>query len=151
MRVHYKDTDQMGVAHHANYITWFEIGRTEWMREAGIAYSKMEAMGLLLPVVDLQTKYRKPAHYDDEINIFTRITEVSAARLRFDYEVRIAVHEPEEDENGMMKPFGELLTSGYTLHMWLNSDWKPVRINRKAPEVYALLKGYKPMLEVEQR
>jgi len=147
MRVHYKDTDQMGVAHHANYVTWFEIGRTEWMRHAGIAYSKMEERGLLLPVIDLQTTYKKPAEYDDEIDIFTCITEISQARLRFYYEARRTNTGETEHTESDVRPYGELLTSGHTLHMWLNSDWKPVRIKRAAPEVYQQLKKYKTLLE----
>lgn len=141
IRVHYKDTDQMGVAHHANYVSWFEVGRTEWMRNAGIAYSRMESEGLLLPVVDMNVQYHKPAKYDDIIAVFTNITDVSAVRLRFNYEVRRMAESQSFTNTEVASPHGELLTSGSTLHMWSNSAWKPARINKIAPEVYALLQS----------
>ena len=136
LRVHYQDTDQMGVAHHSNYVGWFEIGRTEMMRDAGFAYSEMERLGLLLPVVDMHLKYHQPARYDEGMAIFTRVTNFSAARLEFEYEVR-RIEDKQDGE--MISPYGELLTSGSTLHMWLNSEWKPARIDKAAPEVFAML------------
>lgn len=142
LRVHYKATDQMGVVHHANYISWFEMGRTEMMRHLGIAYRDMEDLGLLLPVLDVKVKYHKPAHYDDCVAIYTRLTEFSPIRLTFNYEVRRVQEkdcQPSEREQ-LIKPEGELLTSGQTVHMWLNKQWKPARLNRVAPEVYDLLK-----------
>lgn len=142
LRVHYKATDQMGVVHHANYISWFEMGRTEMMRHLGIAYRDMEDLGLLLPVLDVKVKYHKPAHYDDCVAIYTRLTEFSPIRLTFNYEVRRVQEkdcQPSEREQ-LIKPEGELLTSGQTVHMWLNKQWKPARLNRVAPEVYDMLK-----------
>lgn len=136
LRVHYQDTDQMGVAHHSNYVGWFEIGRTEMMRDAGFAYSEMERLGLLLPVVDMHLKYHQPARYDERMAIFTRVTKFSAVRLEFEYEVR-RIEDKQDDE--IVLPYGELLTSGSTLHMWLNSEWKPARIDKAAPEVFAML------------
>ena len=65
----------MGVIYHANYLTWFEIGRTEMIRELGYPYRKIEEQGLLLPVVDLDMQFIKPAYYDDRIRISTRITD----------------------------------------------------------------------------
>ncbi|MDY0404299.1 thioesterase family protein [Virgibacillus sp. 179-BFC.A HS] len=140
-RVHYKDTDQMGVAHHANYVAWFEVGRTEWMRETGMAYSKMEDLGLLLPVVEMNAKYHKPARYDDRLVIFTKVTDISAVRIRFLYEVRkIGEEMSMSTASSVTEPYGELLTSGSTLHMWVNRKWRPARIDKAAPDIYALLK-----------
>lgn len=150
----------MGVVHHANYVSWFEIGRTEWIRNTGIAYSKLERNGLLLPVVDLSIQFRQPARYDDLIAVFTKISDFSAARLQFKYEVRrvedtlpLQDRISDEKSTGIVPkdvqtelteaPFGELLASGTTLHMWLNSEWKPTRIDKAAPEMYALLQSKK--------
>ncbi|MFC4024426.1 acyl-CoA thioesterase [Oceanobacillus longus] len=146
MRVQYKDTDQMGVVHHANYVSLFEVGRTEWMRNAGFAYSKMESMGLLLPVVDLNLNYLKPGRYDDVIAIFTKVSQFSKVRLQFDYEARrigdASSFSTQLPPSGQIDtPHGELLASGTTLHTWVNLEWKPVRIDRVAPEVYALLQS----------
>lgn len=139
LRVHYQDTDQMAVAHHANYVGWFEIGRTEMMRNAGIAYSNMEKLDLLLPVVDMSIQYRRPAHYDESLAVFTRVASFSAVRLQFEYEVRRIGEEPIPSNNTVITPYGELLSKGTTMHMWINREWKPARIDKVAPDVFTLL------------
>ena len=78
LRVRYEETDQMGVVYHANYLTWFEIGRTELIRALGYPYRKIEEKGLLLPVTEADLKFRKPAHYDDLIGIYTRVSQSSS-------------------------------------------------------------------------
>ena len=140
MRVQYKDTDQMGVVHHANYITWFEVGRTEMMRDFDISYRQMEEMGLLLPVLDVQLSYRKPARFDDCIAIFTKLDSFSPVRLEFHYEVRRIGEEGFKTDTAVVgEPTGELLTKGVSKHMWVSSDWKPARLNKVAPEIYQKL------------
>lgn len=146
LRVHYQDTDQMGVAHHANYVGWFEIGRTEMMRSVGVAYSKMESLGLLLPVVNIDIQYRSPAHYDETIVVFTKITSFSAVRLQFEYEIRrvdgdvsIPDQSTDKQEAEATRPYGKLLSKATSKHMWVDQEWKPARIDRVAPEVFALL------------
>lgn len=127
LRVRYAETDQMGVVYHARYLDWFEIGRTEMLRQAGMNYRKLEEdQGLLLPVVDATLQYKQPARYDDEVAVNVRVEEFSAVRLEFAYEVTRC-----ED--------GQLLVTGTTKHMWVNRHWKPVRIDRHVPELYALL------------
>ncbi|SES76411.1 acyl-CoA thioester hydrolase [Salinibacillus kushneri] len=148
MRVQYKDTDQMGIVHHGNYVNWFEIGRTEWMRHFGISYKKMESMGLLLPVLNLDIQYQKSARFDDCIAIYTKIDQFSPVRLTFAYEARKISNENLESDNNhtlimnpgeIEKPEGELLAKGTTTHMWVNQEWKPIRIHKAAPEVYERL------------
>jgi acyl-CoA thioester hydrolase len=146
LRARYQETDQMGVVHNANYLSWFEIGRTEWLRNTGIAYRKLESWGLLLPLVDLNIQFRQPARYDDCIAVFTAMTDFSAARLQFEYEVRRigdALTSPDIQAGQAVTPYGELLASGTSRHMWLNREWKPARIDKTAPEVYALLQTNK--------
>src|SRR5215212_4198776 len=89
-RVRYKDTDQMGIAHHSNYIVWFEIGRTDLCRQAGIPYREIEERGKLLVVVEIRCRYKVPYRYDDEVVIRTSITEAGSRMLRFGYELRDA-------------------------------------------------------------
>lgn len=139
MRVLYKDTDQMGVGHHANYVTWFEMGRTEWMRKFGLTYSEMEKKGLLLPVMNVEVNYKKPAYYDDKISIFTRVFQYSKVKITFEYEVRLCVEYLTEKITKDLEPQGELLANRSTTHMWLNEDWKPASLDRKAPDVFELL------------
>lgn len=140
LRVHYQDTDQMGVVHHANYVGWFEIGRTEMMRSVGIAYSDMEKSGLLLPVVNIDIQYRRPARYDEMVSIFTNIMSFSAVRLEFEYEVRI-IEEDSTTTVDSVKPYGKLLSKGKTTHMWVDREWRATRIDKAAPEVFALLQA----------
>lgn len=139
LRVHYQDTDQMGVAHHANYVGWLEIGRTEMIRSAGLSYREMENLGLLLPVVGIDIQYRRPAHYDDSIAIYTKMTRFSGVRLEFEYEIRRIDEALLSHEQSEIIPNGKLLSKATTKHMWVDRDWKPARIDKIAPEVFALL------------
>ncbi|HLR54857.1 MAG TPA: thioesterase family protein [Pseudogracilibacillus sp.] len=141
LRVQYKDTDQMGVVHHGNYIIWFEIGRTEWMRENGMTYRELEEQGLFLPVLGVDLQYKASAYYDDCVAIFTKIATVSPVRLEFRYEVRKIeeVTFQKQQSQEVNEPFGELLTKGSSTHMWVNTDWKPAKINKIAPSVYSIL------------
>lgn len=127
LRVRYQETDQMGVVYHANYLNWFEIGRTEMIRQIGMSYQSIEGNGLLLPVVEADLKFRSPAKYDDEIIICTRIESYTNVRLSFLSEIRRGE---------------ELLVSGGTRHIWVNRDWKPARIDKAAPELYELIKQW---------
>ncbi|WP_085993010.1 acyl-CoA thioesterase [Oceanobacillus senegalensis] len=145
MRVQYKDTDRMGVVHHGNYITWFEVGRTEWMRHYGMSYHKMEDVGLLLPVLDVNIHYKKSAHFDDCVAIFTKVANYSPVRMEFYYEARKITEEKFErgikEGAELIEPFGELLAGGTTKHMWVNREWKPVRMNKMAPDIYSILEA----------
>ncbi|TFJ92758.1 acyl-CoA thioesterase [Lentibacillus salicampi] len=142
-RVPYKDTDRMGVVHHGNYITWFENARTECMRHYGLTYSKMERLGFLLPVLDVNVTYKKSAWYDDCVAVFTRVASYSPVRLEFTYEARKVTEEEfmQNDEAQTAEPFGELLAKGTTMHMWVNQEWKPVRMDKAAPDVYGILQN----------
>jgi len=73
VRVRYKETDQMGIAHHSNYVVWFEIGRTDLCRAAGFPYTEIEARGRILVVTEITCRYRKPYRYDDEVVIRTSV------------------------------------------------------------------------------
>ncbi|MBD0382782.1 acyl-CoA thioesterase [Paenibacillus sedimenti] len=136
LRVRYEETDQMGVVYHANYLTWFEIGRTELIRELGYPYRKIEEKGLLLPLVEADAKFKKPARYDDLVSIYTRISESSSIRIDFAYEIRKIT---EVHSTGVHEPEGELLVTGTTRHVWVNPSWKPVRIEKEAPDLWQLL------------
>jgi len=87
-RVRYGETDQMGVVYHANYLVYFEIGRTDLIRSLGVSYAELEKDGLRLPVVDLGVRFHEPARYDEELAIETRLTKVTGVRLVFEYTVR---------------------------------------------------------------
>ncbi|HEY4313299.1 MAG TPA: thioesterase family protein [Pirellulales bacterium] len=87
IRVRYQETDAMGVLHHANYFTYFEIGRTELLRANGRDYRQVEEDGLFMVVVRIGCTYKKPAKYDDVLTLRTRATRISAAKIEHSYEI----------------------------------------------------------------
>jgi len=87
IRVRYAETDQMGVAHHGEYFTWFEVGRTDLLRGLGMTYRDLEQQGLRLPVIEAQARFYSPAYYDDLLEIRTRVTGLTGVRVSFAYEV----------------------------------------------------------------
>lgn len=122
IRVRYAETDKMGVVYYAHYLVWFEIGRTEWLRETGWTYREMERDGLGLPVIEAHCEYKLGARYDDEIEIRTRARLVSPVRLAFDYDV---VRRPDE----------VTLVTGYTVHVTIDRAGRPTRLPARVKQV----------------
>ncbi len=112
-RVTYAETDKMGFAYYANYLVWFEIGRTELIRASGLAYKELEEMGLYLPVIEASCSYKKPAKYDDLITISTKVAEFEGIRLGFSYEI---IRD------------GQVLAEGRTLHAFMDKDGRPKKL-----------------------
>jgi len=123
VRVRYAETDQMGVVYYANYLVWFEVARTEWLRGSGWTYREMELDGITLPVIEAHCEYRQPARYDDDIEIETRATLVTPVRVRFDYEVRRTGPRP-------------VCALGHTVHAALDSRGKPCRLPSRVREIW---------------
>lgn len=115
IRVIYADTDQMGVVYHSNYLRYFEIGRTELLRELGISYKDMEACGLFLPVKEVFIDYKISIKYDDIIVVNTCIDKLKNVSLKLKYEIR-----NKEDSD-------LLYTTGYTLHPFINKSGEIIR------------------------
>lgn len=86
IRVRYAETDKMGYCHHGNYAQYFEMGRTELMRDIGLSYRELEDRGVMLPVLELKTTFLIPAYYDDELTIKTSLKEYPGVRIKFYYE-----------------------------------------------------------------
>lgn len=86
-RVIYGDTDQMGVVYYANYLRWFEKGRSEFLRQIGSPYKEIESKGYHFPVTELSCRYFKPVHYDDVVTVETELTSVARATLNFKYKI----------------------------------------------------------------
>ncbi|GGF85943.1 hypothetical protein GCM10010912_34070 [Paenibacillus albidus] len=153
LRVRYQESDQMGVVYHANYLNWFECGRTEMFRELGFAYRELEKQGILLPVTTADLQFKSPARYDDYIAVFARLTTFSALRVVYEYEIRRlpgneesgplrpAGNRGQEGQFDPLKPVGELLVTGSTSHVWLNREWRPTRLDRALPELYQAITG----------
>ena len=86
IRVRYAETDKMGYVYYGNYASYFEVGRVESLRTLGLSYKELEDSGIMLPVLQYEIKYFKPAYYDDLLTIKTTIIEMPSARLKFEYE-----------------------------------------------------------------
>lgn len=115
IRVRYAETDQMKTVYYGRYFEYFEAARTELLRGIGMPYSHVEEMGLLLPVIEAHADYRRPARYDDELQIVTYLKEKPVARVRIDYEVL---------RTGETEPIAD----GYTIHTFVNATTgKPTR------------------------
>lgn len=87
IRVRYGETDQMGYVYYGNYAEYYEVGRVEMLRSLGMSYASMEKDGIMLPVLELNCKFIKPALYDQEITVVTSVTELPGVRIRFEYEL----------------------------------------------------------------
>ena len=86
-RVRYAETDQMGVVYYGNYAQYLEVGRVAWLRALGVTYKSMEENGIMLPVVSLQIRYKKPARYDDLITVATSLTKRPSVKIEFEYKI----------------------------------------------------------------
>ncbi len=87
IRVRYQETDAMGVLHHANYLTYFEIGRTELLRANGYDYREVEEGGLFMVIVEIRCRYRRPARYDDLLRLRTSAIRTTAAKIEHEYQL----------------------------------------------------------------
>ena len=115
IRVRYPEVDRMGLAHHRNHFVWFEIGRTELMRERGTTYAHIEEEGISLPVIEATCRYVAPARYDEQLIVRTTLSEVRRVRITFSYRI-----EREAD--------GALLATGSTTHAAVDRRGKPRRL-----------------------
>lgn len=108
LRVRYYETDMMGIVHHSNYIRFYETARAEMMREFGASYKELEDQGIMMPVLEVSTKYHASAYYDDVLNIKTTLVKIPAVRMIFNYEIT--------------NQKGELLNTGEVLLAYMHSD-----------------------------
>lgn len=118
IRTRYSEVDRMGYVYYGNYATYFEVGRVEAMRVLGISYAELEEQGIMMPVIRYEIDYKKPAFYDEELTITTRVRKVPRSRIQFEYETHNSK--------------GELLNSAMTELVFVDSEtMKPQR----APQV----------------
>lgn len=124
LRVRYADTDQMGVVYYANYFVWFEVARTDLLRSLGWTYRDMEHAGVILPVIEAHCEYRRPARYDDEVDIYTEGRLTSPIRLEFAYAVTVS-------------GVSGVVASGVTKHAALSRTGRPCRLPDRIREAFA--------------
>jgi len=103
----------MGTFYNSRALEWFEVGRTDWLRKAGIPYAEMETRGALLPLVEAHVEFHSRARYDDELELTTTAHMSGKARMRFDITIAHAG--------------GDKVASGYTVHAIVNAEGRPIR------------------------
>ena len=125
IRVPYADVDGMGIVYHANYIKYFEVGRTEYLREAGYPYAKLEEDGIWLPVASVRCEYKSPARYDDLLTVSTWVGDLKNATIVMAYEIS-------------RKGTDEIIARGETKHPITDDKLKPVRLRNINPGLYKI-------------
>ena len=130
--VRYAGTDKMGIAHHANYPVWYEVGRTDYIKLFGTTYSDMEAAGVMTPVLNLTCHYGRPAVYEDRLIVRTWCIHMSAARIEFAYTVKKICDDGSEIELGY----------GTTEHGVVDAKtFRPCNIRKRLPELFEKMNG----------
>lgn len=119
IRVRYAETDKMGVAYNGHYLAWFEVGRTELLRNFGLTYEKLERSGYHFPLNEAGIKYLKPALYDDIITIISTVPQKPGVRVRIEYDV--------------MRD-GEKIATGFTEHAVTDKNLRPVKPSKEIRE-----------------
>ena len=123
----YSETDQMGIIYHSNYFVWFEVGRTDLLKKHGLGYEKVEEIGIILPVIEVNCKYKSSAFYGDDLDIKTFIEKLTPTRIKFKYEV--------------IRKHDKLLASGFTEHVFVDKNKKrPINLQKSYKDVYEKLK-----------
>ena len=128
IRVIYGDTDAATVVYHANYLRYFEIGRTELMREKVSSYHEIQKLGIILPVTECQLRYKAPAFYDDILTVECYVAKLTNLTCRFNYKIM-----REEGEKR------KLLVKGYTVHAAVNKDGKLTKLPQEMFDKIAVL------------
>jgi acyl-CoA thioester hydrolase len=121
INVRYAETDQMGVVHHATYLIWFEVGRTQFIKDLGFSYAKLESDGILSPVTDITISYKKPFRYGQEAEIVTWVEEYTGIRVMYGY----AIYDEE----------GDLCIEGTSTHTCVDKEtFKPFIMRKRLPD-----------------
>lgn len=127
VRVRYQETDNMGVVYYANYFVWFEIARTEYLREMGISYKRIEEKGMYLMVASATCNYKSPARYDDVVRIETWIPKIKNSSLEFAHKLFVG---------------DRLIATGESVHVFVNKSGKPVRIPDEIRKLNSATSGH---------
>lgn len=132
IEVRYQETDQMGVVYHANYLVWFEIGRTKLIESLGLSYQEMEKRGVVSPVIDAQISFKKPIRYSEPVYVDTWLSEYDGIRSAYSYEI--------------IGEDGKIAVTGTTRHIIVDKEtFRPLPLRKKIPdwhEIYSkVIKG----------
>ena len=120
-QVNYYETDQMGIAHHSNYLRYFEEARMDLMRQLGLSTQELENIGIIIPNVDAYAKYLRLLHFEDRFLVVVKPAVYTGVRMKFEYEV--------------LKD-GELCSTGFTTHCFVDKAMKPIILKHNYPELH---------------
>lgn len=123
--VQYYETDKMGITHHSNYIRWMEEARVDFLSQIGWEFAKLEAMGIVSPVLTVSCDYKLPTRFSDKVTIKVTVKEFKGVKLFLGYE--------------MKNEEGKAVCTGTTSHAFLNTEGKPIRMKQEFPELYETL------------
>lgn len=125
-KVHYYETDKMGVTHHSNYIRWMEEARVHFLDQTGWGYARVEAEGMMSPVVSVEGKYKEPTTFDDEIQVEVKVKAFKGVRLTLEYEM-------------INMKNNHVVFTGISEHCFTNSNGQMIKLKKECPELYQLL------------
>ena len=123
--VQYYETDRMGITHHSNYIRWMEEARIDFLSRIGWDYARLEASGIISPVLTVTCDYKHTTTFSDKVSIHVSVNELKGVRLYFSYE--------------MKNETGDIVCLGTSSHTFLNTEGKPIRLKQELPEFYNTL------------
>lgn len=128
-KVYYYETDKMSVMHHSNYIRIFEETRVSYLQQAGMPFEDIEAKGLMMPVLSVECRYRRPLVFDEPFAVYAKIVRFNGTTLHMEYRI-------------VSRKSGELCADGTSSHCFTDMDMKPVRTKKNYPDVYQLFADY---------
>jgi len=128
-KVRRSEIDKLLIVHHSVYLKWFENGRRDYLRKAGIPHSEINRLGFCLPLSEIECKFKSTVKYGDEVAVITRITSISCVKVVFEYRI-------------LNKANGKTLAVGKTIHAWTDKNIKPINIEKSAPQIYAPLEAF---------
>ena len=128
-KVNYYETDKMGITHHSNYVRWMEEARIDYLERIGLGYRKLEAAGIVSPVVALECAYKAPTTFADSVEITVEVEEFRGVKLVLRYAMTDAAD-------------GKLVFTGRSTHCFLDRSGRPIALKRQFPELDAVLKAF---------
>ena len=128
-KVYYYETDKMSVMHRSNYIRIFEETRVSYLQQAGMPFEDIEAKGLMMPVLSVECRYKRPLVFDEPFAVYAKIVKFNGATLNMEYRI-------------VSRKSGELCAEGTSSHCFTDMNMKPVRTKHSYPDVYQLFADY---------
>lgn len=127
-RVRYSDVGRQGLAHHAHYLDWFDIGLEEIIRQCGMSYKDVEDLGYFLAPISDECRYFHPACYNDTLTVRVTVADLSSVKVKFSYEI-------------IREKDAVRIATGVTDHVFVDKNFKPYSIKRVVPRLYEMLKS----------